>query len=231
MFAERIEPSLWVSQLATLDGGRWERAATSRGYRADELIVSPEQDSDNVYWLEKGLARLYRLSNSGAELTLGYARPGELVDRSDPWCETPGQVFARAITESQAIRMPRAAFVSLLDANASLTGAFGRQLARRLRCAHDRIETLVFHDVRTRVAKLVLDLARDFGRREGGLLTIELPLTQTELATWIGSSRQSVNVSLGSLEADGLIGRQRRRIVVYKPEHLERLALEEVPSV
>jgi CRP-like cAMP-binding protein len=83
---------------------------------------------------------------------------------------------------------------------------------------------MVFRDARGRVARALLELAEDFGRLEGMHLTIDLPLTQSELATFAGTTRQTVNASLRQFEREGVTTRERRRIVVLKREHLRRAA-------
>jgi DNA-binding IclR family transcriptional regulator len=64
------------------------------------------------------------------------------------------------------------------------------------------------------VAEFLLELAEDFGRRESRGWFIDLIMSQEELATLIGASRQSVNESLRDLERTGLIRRDGRRFVL-----------------
>ena len=55
---------------------------------------------------------------------------------------------------------------------------------------------------------------------EGSQVRITLPLTQQELADWVGSSREAVTKALGSLRSRGLIETHRRKIVILDPARL-----------
>jgi CRP/FNR family transcriptional regulator len=82
--------------------------------------------------------------------------------------------------------------------------------------------------VRSRLALLLLELEKDFGKREAEQRVLDLPLTQSELASLVGASRQSVNAALGELQRDGLISREGRRLRLVEPERLR--ALGEAPA-
>ncbi|HTF34519.1 MAG TPA: helix-turn-helix domain-containing protein [Myxococcota bacterium] len=74
------------------------------------------------------------------------------------------------------------------------------------------------------MARVLLELAHDFGRREDGQTVIDVPLTQSEFATLVGAVRQTVNPSLREFEQKGWIGRKGTHLVVYKPEELRQAA-------
>jgi CRP-like cAMP-binding protein len=88
------------------------------------------------------------------------------------------------------------------------------------------VENLVFRDVRTRIMLILCELAETFGDvREDGSIEIEVPITQSELATLVGSTRQSVNSSLGELTEQGHLTKKGRHLVVLKPDELRKAAL------
>ena len=73
---------------------------------------------------------------------------------------------------------------------------------------------------------ILCELAETFGsERPDGGIEIDVPITQSELATLVGSTRQSVNASLGELTDKGLLRKQGRHLVVNKLEELRRAAL------
>ena len=74
------------------------------------------------------------------------------------------------------------------------------------------------------VAKLLLRLAEERGSAEGGGRTLDLHLTQSDLANMVGGSRQSVNQVLNTFERLGYLELDGRRIVIRKPELLQRRA-------
>src|SRR5690606_30084376 len=100
----------------------------------------------------------------------------------------------------------------------------------RLKRIETRVEDLVFRDVRGRVARVLTELDQDFGRGEPGHRVIDIPITQGELATLVGATRQTVNQTLRELANDGLIGRENKLIVVYQREGLLRLLRAPTPA-
>ena len=86
-----------------------------------------------------------------------------------------------------------------------------------------RVDAVILAGTRLQ-APILTELAKDFGVPRGEQLLLDLDLTQAELATLVGSTRQTVNASLRDLEEDGLIQRDGRRLIVVKPQELARQA-------
>ena len=110
----------------------------------------------------------------------------------------------------------------MLAAHPGIVLAVTKQVGSRLKRIESRVEHLVFRPVPSRVAGILLELAEDFGRQEPHGLVIDLAISQEELATLVGASRQTVNVSLRELERDGVIRRDGRRFVLLGVEQLQR---------
>jgi CRP-like cAMP-binding protein len=200
------------------------RASTARDYKAGELVFGPSRDPGQVYVLEDGLVRIFRVTPTGGEFTLGYVRPGELFGDVSVLSEEPRETFAQAKVASRILSVPRAAFVATLRAHNPVLYALTKQIAQRVIDLESRAEDLIFLDVRSRLAQLLLRLAREHGHRDDQGLVIELPLTHEEIATLIGTSRQTVSVLLRELTDAGLVARRGRQLVLPRPIGLEVLA-------
>lgn len=218
----------WLAQLGDEAVAELERGATQRRYARGEMIFSPTPNPQSVYLLEGGLVRIYRLSEAGSETSFGYVAPGEVFGELPAFGDYPRESFAQAVRPSAVWKIPRESFQRLLSSRAALVIRITKVIGDRLKRVESRVEDLVFRNVRTRVARMLTELAGDFGRIEGGRRVIDIPITQGELATLVGATRQTVNQTLRELTAEGLIGRENRRIVLFKPEQLQRLV--ELPS-
>jgi len=204
----------WLSELSAAETDELLRQAVQREYRAGEMIFTPVPHPDSVYLLEGGLVRIYRLSPSGAETTLGYVRPGEIFGELAAFTTQPRESYATAIRTSLVWRLRREAIERVLSLHPGIVVAITRQVGSRMKRIESRVEHLVFRSVPSRVAGILLELAEDFGRREGAGLAIDFAISQEELATLVGSSRQAVNASLRELEREGAIRREGRRLVL-----------------
>jgi CRP/FNR family transcriptional regulator, cyclic AMP receptor protein len=214
----------WLSGLSRKESEGLQRESSLRTYAAGEMIFAPTPDPSSVYILEEGRVRIFRHSKSGGEMTLGYVSPGEVFGVLAVFSGDGRENFAQAVMSSAVRRIPRAVFRRLLEARPTLTFEVTKQIGTRFQRIASRVEQLIFCNVRTRVARVLLELAHDFGRREDGRTVIDVPLTQSEFATLVGAVRQTVNPSLREFEQKGWIGRKGTHLVVYKPEELRQAA-------
>jgi CRP-like cAMP-binding protein len=205
----------WLQELPEAERERLRQAATQRSCAVGEIIFTPVPHPHSVYLLETGLVRIYRLSESGLETTLGYVRPGEVFGELAAFGDYPRESFAQASLPSTVWKVPRELFQSLVSSRPNLGFQITKQIGERLKRIESRVENLVFRDVHTRVILTLLELADGFGapQPDGGV-AIQVHLTQAELATLVGSTRQSVNASLRELEQAGLLARNGRTLLL-----------------
>jgi CRP/FNR family cyclic AMP-dependent transcriptional regulator len=175
-------------------------------YARGQQITGPDFLPEHAFVVEWGLVRLYRLTAAGAETTLHLAAPGEIFG------SLPGLLgmreepcFAVALRPSGLFRIPVADLEQRAVERPELLLILTRQIARRLRRIESRLESIAVCDARRRFVQCLLQLAEDFGRpaREG--VALDAFLTQEELATLVGTTRQTVNATVGQLRAQGLL--------------------------
>jgi CRP/FNR family transcriptional regulator len=208
-------------------GGRRLRARglTARLYARGEIIFSPGAERQHVYLLECGLVRIFRLSESGAETTFYYVSPGEVFGAESLLAGDSEENFAQALSPSRAWKVPRSSLEETLGRDSSVLRELARQLGRRLKLAENRLEDRMFRDVEARVARVLLELAERFGSSaDAGWMRLDLPVTQSDLATLVGTTRQSVNTSLRRLGNAGLVAREGRRVLRFLPSALRGVA-------
>jgi CRP/FNR family transcriptional regulator, cyclic AMP receptor protein len=110
----------------------------------------------------------------------------------------------------------------LLEKHADICLMLIQILCGRLRRTSEQVEDLVFRHVEGRIAKALLQLGKRFGRpnRVG---VLELHLSQSELASIIGITRESTNKQLKAWQRDGFIDLAKESIIITNPAALERL--------
>jgi CRP/FNR family transcriptional regulator len=197
-------------------------AAAVRDYVSGDLISRPHSHPEHAFLLERGYVRLYRLSANGAEATLRLAGPGEFFGSLPLLGVKEDRCFAVALCSSTVARISGVALERLLRTRPQLVLALSRQVADRLRRIEDRMESLAVCGARNRVAECLLGLAEEFGRPAGKSVILDLPLTQEAFASLVGMVRQTLNASLRSLRAEGLIA-TRRGAILLDPSGLRNL--------
>jgi CRP-like cAMP-binding protein len=219
----------WLGGLSDEESERLRRASSSKEYARGETVFAPAEQPHSVFLLERGLVRIYRLSGSGAEATLGWVRPGEVFGELEAVVEQPRESYAQAVKPSRVWRLPRGALRRVLDGEPHVALAVAAQIGARFKRIESRVEDLVLRDLRARIAHALVELAEDFGRDDGRTRHIELPLSQQDLATLVGATRQSVNACLRALAAQGLVQHRARRFTLLNPAALRRAAETRAP--
>ncbi len=181
--------------------------------------------SAGLYLVVEGRVRIYRASADGREQTLAVEGPGR------PVAELPivdgGSYPASAVTTapSRLMFLPQAEFEHAFRNDPDMAAAIVRALGRRLRHLVQLIETVAFRDVAARLAMLLADYAERTGVREGDGMVLELPRTQDELATEIGTARESVSRAFKQLRTAGMVRtRKGSRLVLASPDRLRSWA-------
>jgi len=201
------------------------RASTVRAHRAGEMVCSPASDPTHVYVLVSGLVRLFRLTRAGDEFTLRYVRPGQLFGELAVLRERPREAFAETRAASTILYTPRAAFVATLRAHNPVLYALAKTVAGHVVDYQSRAEDLVFLDVRRRLARFLVRTGREHGQRNGEALTLSLPLTHAEIASVIGTARQTVTRHLNAFARAGLIRRRGGQLSLADLPRLEALGM------
>jgi CRP-like cAMP-binding protein len=112
----------------------------------------------------------------------------------------------------------------VINAHPRIALSITAQMGGRFKRIESRVENLVFRNLRSRIARILLELAEDFGRPEDGGTLVDIPLSQGDVATLVGATRQSVNLCLGELRAAQLVSYRSRRFLLRDPDALRREA-------
>jgi len=168
-----------------------------------------------LYLIASGRVRIYLPGEGGREVTLNLCGPGEAIGELALLDGQPRSASAQALDDVVAYALRHEDFVRLLDTS-PLADAVIRMLAARLRHATDDTESLALLDVFGRLARRLLELAERYGRGE------EIDLSQTDLASLVGATRETVNRALAAFRQQGLIDVRGHRIAILEPELLRR---------
>lgn len=206
--------------------------ATPHRYGPADVIFTPSEHPDSVFLLEQGLARIYRLDASGSQATFGFILPGEVFGELIAFGDYGRDSFAEAMQSSKAWKIPRQVFQTAISTNPLLVLEIVRQIITRFKRMEDRVEDLVFRSVRGRVIHVLLQLAGDIGRHDKVGVNLNVGLTQADLATIVGATRQTVNLCLQRLEHDGLVHLGSRSVCLRRPDQLaQQLADERMSAI
>jgi len=201
------------SELSDADVTSLAQLLARRKYPKDAVVFFENEEGDSFFMIVEGRIKVTILGDDGREVILSMLTPGDFFGEMALLDNEPRSATAIAAEESELLSLSRADFQSVATKR-SITGALIKVLTARLRKANHQISTLALLDVYGRVARVILDMARDEGRRlKDGRIAFRRA-THQEIANRIGTTRETVTRMLKDLERQGLIQVDSKEIVV-----------------
>lgn len=182
-------------------------------FDAGQVIFTRGDAGRDIYLVTAGRVRLSVLTAEGRELSFAHAEPGAVFGEIAMLDSGPRTADATAVVKTQAMSLGRAAFMRLAETRPHLVDAVVRFLCRRIREADQQLEAIALFPIEVRLARFFLAAARQKKPDASeGSVSIDLGMSQGELALLIGASRPKVNTALSMLEASGAITRQGNKL-------------------
>ena len=202
------------SELSDEDITSLAHLAIRKRYPKDTVVFFENEEGDFFFTILEGRIKVTILGDDGREVILSMLGPGDFFGEMALLDNEPRSATAIAVEESELLSLHRSDFQSVLNDNRSITTALIRVLSARLRRANHQISTLALLDVYGRVARVIVDMAREEGKRlRDGRIAFRRA-THQEIANRIGTTRETVTRMLKDLERQGLIHIEGKEIVV-----------------
>ena len=212
--------------LATLDGearAELRRRGRLQRYRPGAVVLYEGQLGAPVVTLVEGRVRVTALARDGRELVLAFRGAGSILGELAALDQGQCSATVTAVDDVQAVVLTVTEFHDFLRARPDAAISLLRLVAHRLRDADRKRVEFAALDTPGRVAARIVELADRFGQPQtDGSTIITLTLSQEQLATWVGSSREATVKSLAQLRGLGWVETGRRRILVHDLEALRR---------
>jgi CRP/FNR family transcriptional regulator, cyclic AMP receptor protein len=197
--------------------------ARRRTFRAGEVIFHREDPGQVLYLIKEGKVKICLISPDGQEMTLTVLGKGEYFGEFALLDGLPRSTDAIASERVECYTLQRTDFHNAIMKNPKIAIQAMEELSKRLRNTNQMVEDLIFLDVYGRVAKKLVELADAHGARaEDGGIRIEMRLTQQELASMVGASRESVNKVMGYFTEKNFISTDKHRITLHRIADLKR---------
>jgi CRP/FNR family transcriptional regulator, cyclic AMP receptor protein len=194
-----------------------------RRFRRGEVIFHLGDPGDALFIIVNGEVKISLPSESGDEAILVRLQQGDVFGELALLDGAPRSATATALDAVETVVLPRARFRELIAEEPVVRDALLASLAAELRRLTTQVEELHFLDITGRLAACLVRLATDGGTvLDDGAIRLRTSLTQGDLASMVGSTRQSVNKLLGQFTSDGFVRLERDAIVVTDVEGLAR---------
>jgi CRP/FNR family cyclic AMP-dependent transcriptional regulator len=185
--------------------------ATVRAFPKRAIIVTEGDDSDSLYVMVSGKARVFVADDKGREVQLNQLGVGEYFGEVT-LDGGPRSASVMALEDCRCAVVKRAELTAFIEKNPELAIHIVRKLARRVRDLTENVRSLALMDVYGRVARLLLELAED---KEGRLVVSE-PLTHKDIASRVGASREMISRIFSDLADGGYVRKEEGLLVIAR---------------
>ncbi|NIR50905.1 Crp/Fnr family transcriptional regulator [candidate division KSB1 bacterium] len=188
-----------------------------------ETILIPHDSERHVYFLMKGKVKVFHIDEDGREIILVILREGEIFGLLAV-IEEYSNPLVVALEECLVGYMHESDFQNLMEEKPELCFTIYKYIGKRLITIENRLDELLFQDIPTRLARLLLRLSREYPRERDCGVQIDLRLTQQEIADLIGASREATSAALNPFKRNGWLELHQRYICLHNSEALQELA-------
>jgi len=196
--------------------------AKRRTFRSGEVIFHREDPGQVLYVIKEGKVKISLISPDGQEISLVVFGKGECFGEFAILDGLPRSADVVALEKVECYTLQRSDFHNAIMKNPKIAIQIIEVLTRRLRSTDQMVEDLIFLDVYGRVAKKLLELADTHGTKVDDGTRIDVRLTQQEIASMVGASRESVNKVMGYFTDKNFISTDKYKITLHRISELER---------
>lgn len=190
--------------------------AVTRAFPRNAVILNEGDRTDTLYVILEGRVKIFVADADGNEVVFHMQGPGEYFGEM-MLDEGPRSASVMTLEPSKFLVVPSADFKEFLLKNPAFAVWVIEKLIHRVRALTENVKSLALMDVYGRVARLLLELARE----QDGKLAIREKLTQQDIASRVGASREMISKILKELSIGGYITVEHHRITINKtpPRH------------
>ncbi|WP_333593726.1 Crp/Fnr family transcriptional regulator [Anaerospora hongkongensis] len=197
---------------------------TERKYRKGSVIFLEGEQGEGFHYLQSGKVKIVKMTDDGREHIINILSPGDLFAEVLLFNNRDYPATAIAVEDSKVGVIKNTDLERLILGNNLLALQLIKALSQRLLFAQQKIKNLALHDVTARTAETLLRLGTEHGRiLTNGQIEITLDLSRQDLASLVGTTRETVTRTLSSLKKDKVIDFDIHKITIIEPNKLKRL--------
>ncbi|HZC05385.1 MAG TPA: Crp/Fnr family transcriptional regulator [Ktedonobacterales bacterium] len=207
------------ASLAPDDLAQVALVTVERRYTRGDIIILAGQEGGALYFVRRGLVKVYRTSEEGKEQTLRLIGAGHTFNDVPALDGGPNPASVMAMEPTVVLATGGTQLRRLISERPGVSAAAVQTLASALRNMLSLVEDLSFRHVRGRVAKILLE-QEALNEQDGAT---QRRLTQQEIAAMAGTAREMVGRALKDLEMAGALSNEHGRITVLDSARLQML--------
>ena len=191
-----------------------------RTFRKKDFLFMEGQVPNELFSINKGSVKTYKINSDGKELITGMYHAGEYVGYIPLLEEKSYYENAEALEDTEVSIIPKDDFLSLIYSSKEVARKFIKILSSNINGTEKRLLDLAYQSVRQRVAGVLLQIQT---QNTGAALTPFITVSRRDMANLIGTAIESLNRTLGDFKDEGLIEISDEGLKILNQPKLERL--------
>lgn len=183
-------------------------------YKRGETIIRAEDCPLGVYYLKTGYVHQFIISPSGETFMVHIYKPGSFFPLTWIINDVQNIYHFEAMTSTHIVRAPKDVFNQFLRDTPDVLYYATQRLAAGISGLVNRVGQLVLDDAFTKTIMLLLYYAENFGENTPEGVALQLPLAHREIASWIGTTRETASLQVETLKKQGLVIIRGRQIII-----------------
>lgn len=200
----------------------------TRKFDKGEIILVQGETPDNMYVIKKGVVKAYNLTSQGEEKPLGFDIKGDIFPVS--WAynlSDPVTYYYEAFTDCEIYSVPRDDYRAYITKDVPRTYAELERMVKKHSLFQLRITALEQSKAANKVLNTIHYLCLSYGEDiRKNVVRIEVPLTQQDMANFIGLTRETTGIELKKLQRLGVLTYKKQNYIV-RTDRLNELLDEE----
>ena len=196
------------------------REARAVRHAKNSAVFEQGAEADAFFVLLNGHVRASKTTPNGQQVVVRYVTPGETFGVAVAIGLSHYPATATAVDDSVVLAWPSSAWPRLVAEHPALASNTLQTVGARLQDSHTRVIEMSTEQVERRVARALLRLAQQAGRKVEAGIEIDFPISRQDIAEMTGTTLHTVSRILSAWEDRGLVAGGRQRIVIRDPHKL-----------
>ncbi|WP_028273966.1 Crp/Fnr family transcriptional regulator [Atopococcus tabaci] len=181
--------------------------ARSASFKKGETIYQAGEESTSLFIVNRGRIRIYRLSENGREQLLRILNPGDFTGELALFRSTTHESYAEAMVDTSVCLIRRDELRTLLQKYPSISIKVLQEFSKRLDETERQTARFATEKVETRLAMFLTEVAEDAEEP----IEFKLPMSKKDLASYLGTTPETISRKLGQFEDEGYIRQKSGR--------------------
>src|SRR6056297_714889 len=191
----------------------------TKTYPAGYTLFQEGEKGNRVYFLKEGKVKVMKTKMDGSIQILEILQPGDVFGEVVLFGINDYPATARTLEDIKVDFLYKDDFKEYFNKNPQIGWGMLKVMAQKLAKAQHRIENLGLRNTKGRIARLIMDMIKDFGNKQDEFV---LDVSQKDLANFIGTSRETVSRTLSEFRKNNLVELTNSKLIVKDIKGLKK---------